>query len=115
MVCIFDASALFEVSTGSIMHSETVGRVLGRSFWADNGLSLRAQHARAEHETADIKLRCRNPHLTSTGRSDSGLSPRTMHALLCLVLDGPRICPLRCQIVRVAFHRNVTELQRIIW
>ena len=34
------ANALFQVSTDSIIHFETAGRVLGWSFWAGTGLSL---------------------------------------------------------------------------
>jgi|GEM_PF-3993195 hypothetical protein len=54
MVCIFDASALFEVSTGSIMHSETVGRVLGRSFWAESRHSLHLRDHTLRQVEADI-------------------------------------------------------------
>jgi hypothetical protein len=56
MVCIFDASALFEVSTGSIMHSETVGRVLGRSFWADCGPSLHLHGASLGNTKAIMRI-----------------------------------------------------------
>jgi len=60
MVCIFDASALFEVSTGSIMHSETVGRVLGRSFSAVSGRSLRSARVTAVRNKVRIRCGCAN-------------------------------------------------------